>query len=63
MVEGASESRFSRIKKLNFDIDNYSPKDIICVDDFKDLSKILKDESAIDEKLKLIRIKDRKMKT
>ncbi|MCC7572544.1 MAG: hypothetical protein KO464_04045 [Candidatus Methanofastidiosum sp.] len=63
MVGGASESRFSRIKKLNFDRDNFSPKEIICVDDFEVLSKVLKDESTSGEKLKLIRIKNRKMKT
>ena len=57
MVGETSESRFSRIKKLNVDIDNFSPENIVCVDDFEELTVIFKDDSNITKKLRLIRKK------
>jgi hypothetical protein len=55
MAEKSPESRVVRVKKLSIQDNNFSPKDMIGVDDFKELSDIFKDEPIVIEKFKLMR--------
>ncbi|HII94627.1 MAG: hypothetical protein ABFD15_07790 [Methanofastidiosum sp.] len=63
MVKESSESRIAKLKKLkNGDIDSFSPKDIVCVDDYEKLSIVFKNAPITTEKFKLLRKKIEKRK-
>ena len=55
MVDNSPGSRIERVKKLNIQHNSFSAKDMIGVDDFKELSDIFKDEPIVIEKFKLMR--------
>lgn len=55
MVEKSLESLFEKVKKLNIQNNSFSPKDMIGLDGFKELSDIFKDEPIVIEKFKLMR--------
>ncbi len=62
MVKEPFESRVAKLKKLKGDIDSFSPKDIVCVDDFEELSIVFKNAPITIEKFKLVRKKIEKRK-
>jgi len=62
MVKEPSESRVAKLKKLKCDIDSFSPKDIVCVDDYEELSVVFKNTPITTEKFKLVRKKIEKRK-
>lgn len=55
MDKESSESRGIKVKKLSIQNNDFSPNEMICVDDFEELSDIFKDESIVLEKFKFIR--------
>jgi hypothetical protein len=55
MDKKTSESRGIKVKKLSIQNNDFSPEDIIGVDNFEELSDIFKDETIIIEKFKFIR--------
>ncbi|HNR43726.1 MAG TPA: hypothetical protein PKH80_01035 [Methanofastidiosum sp.] len=63
MVKESSESRIAKLKKLKSDnIDSFLPKDIVCVDDYEELSVVFKNTPITTEKFKLVRKKIEKRK-
>lgn len=55
MVEKSSESRVIKVKRLNADNDSFLPNDIVCVDDFEELSAAFEDSPIITKKFNLLR--------
>ncbi|HOI77549.1 MAG TPA: hypothetical protein PLI06_08090 [Methanofastidiosum sp.] len=62
MVKESSESRVAKLKKLKGDIDSFSPKDMVSVDDFEELYIVFKNSPITTEKFKLLRKKVEKRK-